>query len=173
MTWARKMANPREILKEGDDVEVVVLNVDVENQRISLSLKAVEPDPWLKVPEKYKIGSTVEGEIVNTTNFGAFVKLDEGVEGLIHVSELDNKRIEKPEDVVSVGQNVKVKVISVDPIERRIGLSLRAFAAEKDRKETEKYSVQSSPSAGTTLGELIQKTILEQQRKLDSDDKGE
>jgi small subunit ribosomal protein S1 len=167
MTWARKMVNPREILREGDEVEVVVLNVDVESQRISLSLKHVEPDPWLTVPEKYKVGSVVEGEIVNLTDFGAFVKLEEGVEGLIHVSELDNKRVEKPEDVVSVGERVKVKVISLDPIDRRIGLSLRAYKAEQEQKETEKvvekYSAKSS-SGGTTLGELIQRTIMEQQK---------
>ncbi len=171
MTWARKMVNPREILKEGDEVEVVVLNVDVENQRISLSLKHVKPNPWLTVPERYKVGSIVEGEIVNVTDFGAFVKLEEGVEGLIHVSELDNKRVEKPEDVVSVGDRVKVKVISLDPIDRRIGLSLRAYKAEQERKETEKvvekYSSKSA-SAGTTLGELIQRTIMEQQQKLKS-----
>jgi len=175
MTWARKMVNPREILKEGDEVEVVVLNVDVENQRISLSLKHVRPNPWLTVPERYKVGSIVEGEIVNLTDFGAFVKLEEGVEGLIHVSELDNKRVEKPEDVVSVGDRVKVKVISLDPIDRRIGLSLRAYKAEQERKETEKVVEKYSPrsaSAGTTLGELIQRTIMEQQQKLKSE-KGE
>ncbi|HID56708.1 TPA: 30S ribosomal protein S1 [Candidatus Poribacteria bacterium] len=169
MTWARKMVNPREILKEGDEVEVVVLNVDVENQRISLSLKHVRPNPWLTVPERYKVGSIVEGEVVNITDFGAFVKLEEGVEGLIHVSELDNKRVEKPEDVVSVGDRVKVKVISLDPIDRRIGLSLRAYKAEQERKETEKVVEKYSPktaSAGTTLGELIQRTIMEQQQKL-------
>ncbi|HEX28709.1 TPA: S1 RNA-binding domain-containing protein, partial [Candidatus Poribacteria bacterium] len=170
-----KMVNPREILKEGDEVEVVVLNVDVENQRISLSLKHVRPNPWLTVPERYKVGSIVEGEIVNLTDFGAFVKLEEGVEGLIHVSELDNKRVEKPEDVVSVGDRVKVKVISLDPIDRRIGLSLRAYKAEQERKETEKVVEKYSPrsaSAGTTLGELIQRTIMEQQQKLKSE-KGE
>lgn len=167
MTWARKMVNPREILKEGDEVEVVVMNVDPERQRISLSLKHVEPDPWLTVPEKYKVGSIVEGEVVNITDFGAFVKLEEGVEGLVHISEMDTRRVEKPEDVVSIGQKVKAKVISLDPIDRRIGLSIKAYKVEQERRETERVLEKYTKpvSAGTSLGELLRKTLMEQREK--------
>ncbi len=133
MSWAKRFVNPREIVNEGDEVEVVVLSVDVENQKISLGLKQVEPDPWVQVPEKYKVGSVVRGEIVNLTNFGAFAKLEDGVEGLIHISELDEKHVETPEDVLSEGDVLDLKVINLDPYERRIGLSLRAYKADQDR----------------------------------------
>ena len=164
MSWTKRFVNPREILKEGDEVEVVVLSIDTENQRVSLGLKQIEPDPWLKVPEKYKVGSTVSGEVVNLTDFGVFVKLEEGIEGLIHISELDERHVEKPNEIVSEGDLLNLKVISIDAIEKRIGLSLRAHRQEHERASIKRY-LEEEDKDETTLGALIREARQEYQNK--------
>lgn len=133
LSWTDRGTNPQEYLKEGDEVEVVVLQIDASERRVSLGLKQTQPDPWDEVPEKYKVGSVVRGQIVNLTSFGAFTKLEEGIDGLIHISEIADRRIERPEEVVSVGDEIDVKVINLDPRGRRIGLSLKAAIADQDR----------------------------------------
>ena len=133
LSWTDRGSNPQEILKEGEEVEVVVLQIDASERRVSLGFKQTQPDPWDEVPEKYKIGSVVRGQIVNLTSFGAFTKLEEGIDGLIHISEISDRRIERPEEVVSVGDELDVKVINLDPKGRRIGLSLKAAIADQER----------------------------------------
>lgn len=133
LSWTDRGTNPQEFLKEGDEVDVVVLQIDASERRVSLGLKQTQPDPWNEVPEKYKVGSVVRGQIVNLTSFGAFTKLEEGIDGLIHISEIADRRIERPEEVVSVGDEIDVKVINLDPKGRRIGLSLKAAIADQDR----------------------------------------
>ena len=129
MSWTKRIRHPSELLKKGDKVEAIVLHVDKANHRISLGLKQVQQDPWQgAVPEKYKVGMDVQGKVIRTTDFGAFVELEDGVEGLLHVSELSHERVNKPDDVVQVGQELILKVIKLDPEERKIGLSLRAIA---------------------------------------------
>lgn len=142
LSWLKRVVDPREILKEGDEVEVMVLSIDPTAQKISLGLKQIEPDPWVQVPDKYKIGSIVRGKIVNLTSFGAFARLEDGIEGLIHISELAERRIEKPEEVVSKDQELDLKVIHLDPTERRIGLSLKAAQAEQERATVAQYQQQ-------------------------------
>ncbi|MBI3086659.1 MAG: 30S ribosomal protein S1 [candidate division NC10 bacterium] len=128
MSWTKRVRHPSEILKKGEKVEAIVLHVDKANHRISLGLKQIQQDPWqAAVPEKYRVGMDVRGKVVRTTDFGAFVELEDGVEGLLHVSELSHDRVNKPEDVVQVGQELTLKVIKLDPEERKIGLSLRAI----------------------------------------------
>ncbi|MGE5851341.1 MAG: 30S ribosomal protein S1 [Candidatus Methylomirabilota bacterium] len=128
MSWTKRVRHPSEVLKKGDKVEAIVLHVDKANHRISLGLKQIQQDPWLSVvPEKYRVGMDVKGKVVRTTDFGAFVELEDGVEGLLHVSELSHDRVNKPEDVVQVAQELTLKVIKLDPEERKIGLSLRAY----------------------------------------------
>ena len=133
LSWTKRGAAANDELKEGSEIEVVVLQIDAAERRVSLGLKQTQPDPWAEVPEKYKVGSVVRGRIVNLTSFGAFTKLEEGIEGLIHISELADRRIEKPEEVVSVGDELDLKVINLSPRERRIGLSLKALLAEQER----------------------------------------
>ena len=133
LSWTKRGTAANEELKEGDEIEVVVLQIDAAERRVSLGLKQTQPDPWGDVPEKYKVGSVVRGTIVNLTSFGAFTKLEEGIEGLIHISELAERRIEKPEEVVSVGDELDLKVINLSPKDRRIGLSLKALLAEQAR----------------------------------------
>ncbi len=128
MSWTKRVRHPSEVLKKGDKVEAIVLHVDKANHRISLGLKQIQQDPWLStVPEKYRVGMDVQGKVSRTTDFGAFVELEDGVEGLLHVSELSHERVNRPEDVVQVGQELTLKVIKLDPDERKIGLSLRAY----------------------------------------------
>ena len=139
LSWAKRVMNPADILKEGEEVETVVLSIDAEKQRVSLGLKQIEPDPWIQVPEKYAIGSVVHGKVVNITSFGAFAKLEEGVEGLIHISELDERHVDNPEEIVSVGEELALKVISLDTEERRIGLSLKEAKAEQEQSVISRY----------------------------------
>ncbi len=133
LSWTKRGNAANEELKEGSEIEVVVLQIDAAERRVSLGLKQTQPDPWVEVPEKYKVGSVVRGKVVNLTSFGAFTKLEEGIEGLIHISELADRRIEKPEEVVSVGDELDLKVINLSPKDRRIGLSLKALLAEQER----------------------------------------
>jgi small subunit ribosomal protein S1 len=128
MSWTKRIRHPSEMLKKGEKVDAIVLHVDKTNHRISLGLKQVQQDPWqAAVPEKYRVGMDVQGKVIRTTDFGAFVELEDGVEGLLHVSELSQERVNKPEDVVQVGQDLVLRVIKLDPEERKIGLSLRAY----------------------------------------------
>ncbi len=145
LSWTERTSNPQEMLKEGDEVEVVVLQIDASERRVSLGLKQTQPDPWNEVPEKYKVGSIVRGKVVNLTSFGAFTKLEEGIDGLIHISEIADRRIERPEEVVKVGDELDVKVINLDPKGRRIGLSLKAAVADQERASTPPEERQERP----------------------------
>ena len=130
IAWER-ISHPSARLEEGQELEDLVTKVDQEARRISLSLKQLSPHPWSNIGEKYKVGDVVEGKVVRLTSFGAFVNLEEGVDGLIHISQLSDRRVEKPDDVVQVGETVRAKVLKVEPEERRIGLSIRATLEKK------------------------------------------
>ena len=132
MSWGR-ITNPREFLKEGDTVEVVVLDADKEKNKISLSLKDVTPNPWLSAAEKYAVGSVVEGKVVRMVPFGAFVELEPGVDGLVHISQIAEEHIEKPEDKLTIGDVIKVKVLEVSAENKKISLSKKQ--AEETAKE--------------------------------------
>ncbi len=122
MSWGR-ITNPREILKEGDEVEVVVLDINKEKGKISLSLKNVTPNPWVLAAEKYAVGSVVEGKVVRMVPFGAFVELEAGVDGLVHISQIASKHVVKPEDELKIGDVIKVKVLEVNTEAKKISLS--------------------------------------------------
>jgi len=162
LSWVKGDVHPREILKENEEVEVMVLQVDPNDQRVSLGLKQIEPDPWLEVPKSYKIGSVVSGEIVNLTSFGAFAKLEDAIEGLIHISELSDRRIEKPEEIVSIGDQLELKVIHLDVAERRIGLSLKDALDDQERDTVTQYQEEQSGDSDegpTTLGALLKEEL--------------
>ena len=136
MSWGR-ITNPREILKEGDEVEVVVLDINKEKGKISLSLKNVTPNPWLSAAEKYPVGSIVEGKVVRMVPFGAFVELEVGVDGLVHISQIANKHVVKPEDELKIGEVIKVKVLEVNTEAKKISLSKKdADGVEASAEET-------------------------------------
>lgn len=134
MSWGR-ISNPREVLKEGQTVEVFVLDVDKEKGKISLSLKDADKNPWKLAAEKYSVGSVVEGKVVRMVPFGAFVELEAGVDGLVHISQIANKHVVKPEDELKVGEIIKVKVLEVNPEQKKISLSKRQAEAPAEAAE--------------------------------------
>jgi small subunit ribosomal protein S1 len=126
MSWTKKITHPSAMLKKGDEVEAVVLSVDRERKRVALGLKQLSDDPWVKeIPVRFHAGDMVNGEVTKLTSFGAFVEIDKDLEGLLHISEMSDGKLEKPEEVVQVGQKLELRIINVDPDERKIGLSLR------------------------------------------------
>ncbi len=127
LTWNRRVSHPSELYKKGDIVEAAVLNIDKENERFSLGIKQLEADPWEGIAERYRPGQEIKGLVRGATEFGLFVELEPGVEGLIHISELSNERVRSPQDVAKPGDEVKVMILHVDPEEKRIGLSLKAL----------------------------------------------
>jgi small subunit ribosomal protein S1 len=139
MSWTRNVGHPSEILKKGQDIETQILNIDRDQKRISLGLKQIQPDPWTTVAQRYPMGSRVTGKVVRLTDFGAFIELEAGVDGLLHISQMSNRPIGRPDEVVSVGDELTLLVIRVDPNERRIGLSLKelhhAIVAEAPQQE--------------------------------------
>jgi small subunit ribosomal protein S1 len=128
MSWTRNVGHPSEVLKKGQDIETQILNIDRDNKRISLGLKQIQPDPWSTVAQRYPMGSRVTGKVVRLTDFGAFVELEPGVDGLLHISQMAHRPIATPGEVVNVGDELTLLVIRVDPHERRIGLSLKERA---------------------------------------------
>ncbi len=139
MTWARNVAHPSELLKKGQPVDTVILHVDKENKRISLGLKQLQRDPWEEVSRKFPVGSNVKGKVVRLTEFGAFVELEPGIDGLLHISQMSSRPVAAPQDVVQLGDELTVKVIRIEPNERRIGLSLRDLAADMPAVEEEEH----------------------------------
>ena len=126
MSWTKKIAHPNEVLKKGDEVKCVVIEVDQEKQRVGLGLKQLSEDPWVEaIPSAYRPGMIVKGKVTKITNFGVFVELEDGLEGLLHISELSDQKVENPMDVVKSGQEVDVKILRVDTSDRKIGLSLK------------------------------------------------
>ena len=132
MSWTRKINHPSEMLEKGQKVEAVVLEVDPSNQRISLGLKQAQPDPWSSIASKYAIGQLVEGKVSKIAQFGAFVELEAGIEGLVHISQISDHRVEKVKDALSVGDEVKARIVKLDEVDRRIGLSIKAAAMDDD-----------------------------------------
>jgi len=141
LSWTRKINHPSEMLKKGDDLEAVVIDIDKANQRISLGIKQLDTDPWKEIDTRFRIGDLVKGTISKLTNFGAFVQLQDDIDGLVHISQISEDRIEKVKDVLKVGQEVEARVIKVDKAERRIGLSIKAanYGEEALRKEAEAF----------------------------------
>jgi small subunit ribosomal protein S1 len=131
LAWTR-VSHPREVLKVGDQIEVHVLSVDHEQQRVALSLKRLQPEPWSKVFENYQVDQVVDAVITKLTDFGAFARLDDRIEGLIHVSEITDKNISHPRDALVEGRKVRVRIIHIDPERRRMGLSLKQVEGYED-----------------------------------------
>ncbi len=168
MSWTKKIKDPTEIYKKGQDVEAVVLNIDRENERFSLGVKQLTADPWEEIPKRYRVGNRVEGKVTNATDFGVFVELENGIEGLIHVSELSKEKVQDPSDVVTVGETVSALVINVDSKERKLGLSIRSLKEKDEKEEVERYMA-SQASATPSLGRLIQEEMEKKAKKEEQD----
>ena len=155
MSWTRKITRPEECLKKGQEVETVVLDVNPKDRRISLGLKQAQTDPWTEIVAKYPVGQIVKGKVSKIASFGAFIELEEGVDGLVHISQISDQRIEKVKDALDVGQEVEARVVKVDRGERRIGLSIRAVNMSEDElKALEAEAADSTEltSAGSAQG---------------------
>ena len=160
MSWTRKINNPNEVLKPGQEVEVVILDINPEQQRISLGLKQIEEDPWADIANLYKVGDVVTGKVSKITAFGAFVELSNKIDGLIHISQLSRDRVEKVKDVLKIGDEVEARVIKVDTDERRIGLSIKAvtenFSDEDLKAAEEEYTAALKPGEDmVNMGEAM------------------
>lgn len=153
LSWTQRVRHPSELYAKGDDVEVVVLNIDfdAEKPKISLGIKQLVPDPWNRIPRDYPVGSVHDGKVLKVMDFGAFVELEEGIDGLVHVSEIAEEHVETPHDVIKSGDIVKVAVLGIDPEERRISLSIK----QAKRIESLGGSNLPSSSGGATLGDVI------------------
>lgn len=156
LTWQKSKAgagNPLEKFKKGDKIKSMVLSIDKETEKFSLGIKQLERDPWENVRTNYKVGSAIEGKVTKVTDFGAFVEIEEGIEGLVYVSELSDQRVDKPSDVVKVGDVVRAEVITLDPKERRIGLSMKKLKTSEERAAYATYVNQKDKK--TSLGDLL------------------
>ena len=165
MSWTRKINNPNEVLKPGQEVEVVILEINPEQQRISLGLKQAESDPWANIGDLYKVGDVVKGKVSKIAAFGAFVELSNKIDGLIHISQISRDRVEKVKDVLKVGDEVEARVIKVDTDERRIGLSIKAvnddFSEEDLKAAEEEYTAALKPGEDmVNLGEAFNSDAL-------------
>ncbi len=155
LSWTERIKHPSEKYSKGETIQAVVLKIDRENERFSLGIKQLEPDPWLAAVEKYPLGSKVEGKITNVTDFGIFVELEEGIEGLIHVSEISKDKVETPVGLYNVGDTIETKVINVSAKDRKIGLSIKALTDDSAAGSYADYQKKEASTSPTTLGDLL------------------
>jgi small subunit ribosomal protein S1 len=151
ISWTKRVKHPSEALKKGQMVDAVVIAIDSENRRISLSIKDLEPNAWDRFFQNHQVGDVITGKVMRFANFGAFIELDGGIEGLCHVSELTDQRVEKPEMAAQVGQEMQFKILKLDPAQKKIGLSARAIGKEPDLEDVATYQTQ---EAVASLGEI-------------------
>jgi small subunit ribosomal protein S1 len=171
MSWTQRIKHPSELYQKGDEVEAVVLNIDQEGEKpkISLGIKQLIPDPWDRIPYDYPVGKIVEVKVLKVLDFGAFVELEKGVEGLIHVSEMSEERVEDPRQILKPGQQIKAEIITVDTTERKIGLSMRAAQRQEEIADAQGYSA--GQTGGATLGDVMRGKLeaLKKKAKQDSE----
>src|SRR5499427_4706580 len=156
MSWTQRVKHPSELYQKGDEVEAVVLNIDTgdgDKPKISLGIKQLVPDPWDRIPYDYPPGKIVDGKVLKVLDFGAFVELEKGIEGLVHVSEISDERVEDPRTLLKPGQEVKVQIITVDPMERKIGLSIKGASRASELADAQGYA--QGTTGGATLGDVM------------------
>ena len=169
LSWTEKVNHPSAVLQKGQEVSAVVLSMDAENQRLSLGIKQLEPDKWEEFFSQQQVGDVVPGKVVRLTSFGTFVELKEGIQGLCHVSELDEKRVESPENFLELGQELTFKIIKMSLLERKVGLSLKALTEDADKEDVLAYTRADAPTtsleelAGDRLGELKRRVAPSEQ----------
>ncbi len=158
LSWTERIKHPTEKYAKGDTIQAVVLKIDRENERFSLGIKQLEPDPWQAALKNYPSGAIVEGKITNVTDFGIFVQLEEGVEGLVHVSEISKEKITTPVGMYNVGDNLQVKVINVSSKDRKIGLSIKALDEDSSDDSLQEYKKKQA-AGPATLGDLLKEEM--------------
>ncbi|MBU5636790.1 30S ribosomal protein S1 [Geomonas sp. Red69] len=158
ISWTRRVKHPGELFSKGQTVQAVVLNIDVENERLSLGIKQLVPDPWEEIPRKYKPGSKVKGKVTSVTDFGIFVEIEEGIEGLIHVSEISYEKVASPKDFANVGDELEAVVLNVDMVEKKIALSIKALQTAMEKAEMASY-MGSQGEATSSFGDLLKEKL--------------
>jgi small subunit ribosomal protein S1 len=153
--WTKKVKHPSELYKKGDEVDAVVLGVDVENERVSLGIKQAAANPWTTLTQRHPAGTRIQGKVTSVTDFGVFVEIEEGIEGLIHISQLSNERVEKPSALFQVGKEVEAEVIHIDPREHKVGLSIKALRRSEERAEMEAYLRREREEARFSLEDVM------------------
>ncbi|MEA1935473.1 MAG: 30S ribosomal protein S1 [Thermodesulfobacteriota bacterium] len=154
ISWKHRVKHPSEFFKKGQEVEAVVLNIDVENEKFSLGIKQIEKNPWDEIGSKYSPGSVISGKVTNVTDFGIFVEIEEGIEGLVHISELSNKRIKSSSDLFAIGDDVSAVVINVDPENRKMRLSIKDHESSSNKSSTSEY-LNNSKNVTSSLGKAL------------------
>jgi small subunit ribosomal protein S1 len=157
LSWTKHVKHPSELYKKGDEVQAVVLNIDVENERFSLGIKQLQQDPWETLAERQPVGSRVKGKVTKVTDFGAFVEIEQGIEGLVHVSEMREERVENPRDVCKEGDEVEVKIIDINTTDRKVALSIKALGRDGDEDYREWMRRQSGDGSKAKLGDLLRR----------------
>ena len=165
LSWTKKIRHPSEVVKKGDELEATVLGIDVENERVSLGVKQLTADPWNTVAERYPLNTRIHGKVSSVADFGVFVEIEEGIEGLIHISQLSNERVDKPSSLYKVDDELEALVVQLDPKERRIGLSIKAVKQHEEREEMQAYLKREHEAARFSMED-----ILKEELKLDRDD---
>jgi small subunit ribosomal protein S1 len=165
LSWTKKIRHPSEVCKKGDEIEATVLGIDVENERVSLGVKQLAADPWSTVAERYPLNTRIHGKVSSVADFGVFVEIEEGIEGLIHISQLSNERVDKPSSLYKVDDELDALVVQVDPKERRIGLSIKAVKQHEEREEMQAYLKREHEAQRFSMED-----ILKEELKLDRDD---
>jgi small subunit ribosomal protein S1 len=166
ISWTKRIKHPSEIYKKGDVVRAVVLDIEKHNERFSLGIKQLQPDPWTTVAERYEVGKEISGTITNLTDFGVFVELEEGVEGLVHVSEISKEKIKTPVGMFNINDTITARVMNINSEERRIGLSIKRLEEEDDQKLLSEYVNNLKPTT-TDFGEILRENL---QEKLNEDE---
>jgi small subunit ribosomal protein S1 len=165
LSWTKRIKHPSELYKKGDTVQAIVLEIDKDNERFSLGVKQLQSDPWDTVVERYEVGKEISGTVTNVTDFGVFVELEEGIEGLVHVSEISKEKIKTPVGMFNVGDELKARVMNINTDERRIGLSIKRLEMENDQEYLSDYVSNMGP-ATSSFGELLRENL---QEKLNED----
>ncbi len=156
ISWSKRLKHPGEEFTKGQTIQAVVLNLDKENQRFSLGIKQLQEDPWETISKKVIAGDNVNGKVTNLTDFGAFVELEDGVEGLVHISEVTDDKNKKPEDILKVGEQITTKVLNINYDDRKIALSIKGYLEDKEKLETGEYMSDSFQKGKVCLGEILQ-----------------
>jgi small subunit ribosomal protein S1 len=154
ISWTKRIKHPGEIFSKGQTVQAVVLNIDVDGERLSLGIKQLAADPWSEIPSRFRTGTRVTGKVSSVTDFGIFLELEEGIEGLVHVSELSQEKLATPKGFAEVGDQLEAVVLSVDVNDRKIGLSIKSLQTAIEKAELEDY-MGSQKEATSNLGDLL------------------
>src|SRR5690348_14456861 len=167
LSWTKKVRHPSELYQKGDEVEAVVLGIEVDQERVSLGIKQATPDPWDTVAQRYPLNTRITGTVSSVADFGVFVEIEDGIEGLIHISQLSNERVDKPSSLYKVGDKVEALIVQVDTRERRIGLSIKALRQHEEREEMQAYLKREREGARFSLED-----ILNEELRLDREEGG-